>query len=92
MARMVEDGFKLKLAAASFKLSAKTAAKWVGRFRDQGVAGLADRSSGPTRLRRPTSPELILRVEVLRRERWTGFRLARATDLRGRRSALSSAG
>lgn len=80
---VVEQGFTLKLAAASFNVSAKTAAKWVRRYRLHGVAGLADRSSRPRRLHRPTSPELILRVEVLRRERWTGFRIARATGLSG---------
>jgi transposase InsO family protein len=81
-ARMVtEQGLTLKLAAASFNVSAKTAAKWVRRYREDGVAGLADRSSRPARLHRPTSPELVSRVEVLRRERWTGFRIARATGL-----------
>ena len=84
MARMVvEQGFTLKRAAARFNVSAKTAAKWVRRYREQGVAGLGDRSSRPARLYRPTSRELISRVEVLRRERWTGFRIARATGLSG---------
>jgi len=79
--RVVEQGFTLKLAAASFNVSAKTAAKWVRRFREQGVAGLSDRSSRPQRFRRPTAALLVERVEVLRRERWTGFRIARATGL-----------
>jgi transposase InsO family protein len=79
--RVVELGLTLKLAAASFNVSPKTAAKWVGRYREQGVAGLQDRSSRPRRLRQPTSPELVERVEVLRRERWSGFRIARATGL-----------
>jgi transposase len=84
MARMVvEQGFTLKLAAASFKVSAKTAAKWVRRYREHGLAGLVDRSSRPRRLYRPTSQDLVSRVEVLRRERWTGFRIARATGLSG---------
>jgi transposase InsO family protein len=82
MARMVlEQGFTLKLAAASFNVSAKTAAKWVRRYREQGVAGLADRSSRPQRLHRPTPALQVERVEVLRRERWTGFRIALATGL-----------
>ena len=82
MARMVvEQGFTLKLAAASFNVSAKTAAKWVRRYREQGVAGLADRSSRPARLRQPTPPLLVERVAVLRRERWSGFRIAGATGL-----------
>jgi transposase InsO family protein len=79
--KVLEDRFTLKLAAASFNVSAKTAAKWVRRYRDAGVGGLRDRSSRPARLRQPTSPELIARVETLRRERWTGLRIAQQTGL-----------
>ena len=79
--RVLQQGVALKLAAASFNVSEKTAAKWVQRFRAAGVAGLEDRSSRPLRLRRPTAPELVERVEVLRRERWTGARIACQTGL-----------
>jgi len=79
--RVVEQGLTLKLAAASFNVSAKTAAKWVRRYREHGVAGLGDRSSRPQRLRQPTPALQVERVEVLRRERWTGFRIAWATGL-----------
>ena len=79
--RVVRGGMTLKLAAASFNVSAKTAAKWVQRYREQGTSGLRDRSSRPHRLRQPTSPEVVGRVEALRRERWTGFRIALATGL-----------
>ena len=67
LARMVlEEGLTLKLAAASFNVSAKTAAKWVLRCREQGTAGLADRSPPPQRLRRPPAPEPV-EGKVLRR-------------------------
>ena len=79
--RVLEQGCTLKLAAASFSVSAKTAAKWVRCFREQGLAGLQDRSSRPHRLRRPTSAELVSRVEQLRRQRWTGLRIAQQTSL-----------
>ncbi len=62
-------------------VSAKTAAKWVRRYRELGVDGLRDRSSRPQRLRQPTSPEQVRQVESLRRERWTGFRIARQVGL-----------
>src|SRR2546425_12561993 len=45
------------------------------------MAGLADRNSRPHRLRHPTPPELVARVEAMRRERWTGVRIAQATGL-----------
>ena len=79
--KVVRQGVTLKLAAASFSVTEKTAGKWVRRYREQGVAGLADRSSRPHRLYRPTSSDQIERVEQLRRQRWTGYRIARTTGL-----------
>ena len=79
--KVLERGLTLKLAAASFNVSAKTAAKWVGRYREQGRAAMADRSSRPVVLYRPTSQQRVEQVEVLRRQRWTGFRIARETGL-----------
>ena len=79
--KVLHEGLSLKAAAAAFGLSRQTAAKWVRRYREQGSEGLGDRSSRPQRLRQPTSPELVARVEALRRERWTGVRIAQATGL-----------
>ena len=78
---VVEGRLSLCEAAAEHGLSRQTAAKWVGRYRELGVAGLEDRSSRPRRLRQPTSVELVTRVEVLRRERWSGHRIALQTGL-----------
>ena len=82
LCRAVEEGrLGLCEAAAEHKLSRQSAARWVRRYREQGMAGLADRSSRPHRLRQPTSAELVARVEALRRERWTGLRIAQQTGL-----------
>ena len=78
---VVEGRLSLCEAAAEHGLSRQTAAKWVGRYRELGVAGLEDRSSRPHRLRQPTSVELVARVEALRRERWSGYRIALQTGL-----------
>jgi len=78
---VVQGRLSLCEAAAEHRLSRQTAAKWVRRFKTEGMAGLADRSSRPHRLRQPTSPELAARVEAMRRERWTGVRIAQATRL-----------
>lgn len=78
---VVEEGCRLKLAAASFNVSEKTAAKWVGRYREGGRKGLPDRSSRPARLWRATAMEVAAQVVVLRRERWTGLRIAQQTGL-----------
>ena len=79
--RVLEQGLTLKLAAASFNVSPKTAAKWVRRYRDQGAAGLGDRSSRPHRCPRTTSSPLLERVLALRRLRYNGWRIGHALGL-----------
>jgi len=78
---VVEGRLGLCEAAAEHRLSRQTAAKWVRRFQTEGMAGLVDRSSRPRRLRQPVALELVARVEAMRRERWTGVRIAQATGL-----------
>ena len=78
---VLEGGLTLKQAAACFNVSARTVAKWVARYRELGTAGLSDRSSRPRRLHRPTPPERVGLVETLRRQRWTGLRIAQQTGL-----------
>jgi transposase len=50
---VLEHGVTLKLAAARFNVSAKSAAKWVRRYRELGQAGMGDRSSRPPRISAP---------------------------------------
>ena len=78
---VVEGRLSLCEAAAQYRLSRQSAAKWVRRYREQGSDGLRDRSSRPHRLRQPTSIEQVRRIETMRRERWTGVRIAQATGL-----------
>jgi transposase InsO family protein len=72
---VVEGRLSLCEAAAEHRLSRQSAAKWVRRYR------LADRSSRPHRSPRLTPPELVERVERLRRERKTGVQIAQMTGL-----------
>src|SRR6516225_881797 len=44
---VVEGGLSKAAAARQFNTTPKTVAKWVKRFRTEGVAGLRDRSSRP---------------------------------------------
>src|SRR6185437_3752550 len=44
---VVEDGWPLRRAAERFQVSHVTAARWAGRYRELGAAGMADRSSRP---------------------------------------------
>jgi transposase InsO family protein len=78
---VVEGRLGLCEAAAEHKLSRQSAAKWVRRYREGGVAALTDRSSRPQHVRKPTSAERVAEVERLRRERQTGVQIAAATGL-----------
>jgi transposase InsO family protein len=84
---VLEQGLMLKQAAALFHVSAKTAAKWVHRYREQGAAGLGDRSSRPLRCPRLTSFSLSEKVLALRRLRYNGWRIA--SELRLSRATVS---
>ena len=70
----------LKEAMAEYKLSRPTA-KWVRRYREDGLMGLRDRSSRPRRSPRQTSEDRVMEIERLRRERWTGVRIAQQLGL-----------
>jgi transposase InsO family protein len=77
MAKLVIDGgFPLKAAAAAFHVSGKTAAKWVGRYRNSATEGMKDRSSKPHRSPRKTSSSSLEKVLELRRLRRNGWQIA----------------
>ena len=62
--------------AEDFGVSERTVRKWLARYRAEGRQGLEDRSSRPHRLPTATPPAIIGRIEGLRRQRWTGIRIA----------------
>jgi transposase InsO family protein len=67
---VVEQGWTLQRAAERFQVSPTTAARWAGRYRELGPAGMADRSSRPHRSPRRTPTRLerrIIKVRVTRR-------------------------
>jgi transposase InsO family protein len=59
--RIIEEGWSVAATAESMGISRATAHKWLRRFRDEGVAGLEDRSSAPHR-----SPHALAAREVRR--------------------------
>ena len=79
--RVVAEKLTLNAAAAAFNVSAKTARKWVLRYRAHHRAGLYDHSSRPHHSPRQTPADLAAQVLVLRRQRWTGVRIAQTTGL-----------
>jgi transposase InsO family protein len=67
---IVDDGWTPGSAAKMFMVSTVTARKWAARFRAEGPAGMADRSSRPRTCPNRTSPHLsqeILRLRWRRR-------------------------
>ena len=79
--RVLEVGQSHKAVAEAYGVSEKTVHKWVQRFRMEGAAGLADRSSRPHRLRNPTPDHIAKQIESLRRQRFTGKQIAKDTGV-----------
>jgi transposase InsO family protein len=67
LARLIVDqGWTYAAAAKMFMVAAKTARKWAERYRAEGVAGMADRSSRPHHSPTKTPPHLVRRIVRLR--------------------------
>lgn len=67
---VVEQKWTLRRAAERFQVSPTTAGRWAARYREQGAAGMVDRSSRPHRSPRRTPTRLerrIIKVRVVRR-------------------------
>ena len=63
-------------AAEAAGISPRTARKWRDRFAEQGLDGLLDRSSRPSRTRATVDQVLLQRIEQLRRRRMPMRRIA----------------
>ena len=72
----IDSGESVHAAAEAVGVSRSTAYKWLGRYREEGAAGLQDRSSAPHSIPHKTPARLVRRIEALRRRRWTGRAIA----------------
>lgn len=79
--RVLEEGLSTREVALAMGVSARTAYKWVSRFKFEGEAGLQDRTSRPLRSPKRLCRSRCRRIEELRRERWTSPRIARKLKL-----------
>lgn len=79
--RVLDEGIALTEAAEAAGVSARTAGKWVRRYRAEGEIGLLDRSSTPRRIHNATSPERIEAIAALRRLRLTGAEIAELLEM-----------
>src|ERR1700754_3407452 len=82
MVRSVVDGGLSQADAADlFNTTPKTIAKWVKRFRAEGVEGLRDRSSRPHSSPSQTPPATCTAIEPFRRQRPPAKQIAAAVEV-----------
>ncbi len=63
---VVDRGWTYAAAAKMFMVAPRTAKKWADRYRDEGVAGMRDRSSRPHSSPTKTNPQVVRRIVRLR--------------------------
>ena len=67
LARLIVDhGWPPARAAERYDVSWRTASKWAARYRDEGAAGMLDRSSAPHRQAGSTPTAMVRRIVSLR--------------------------
>ena len=76
--RVRKAGWRVIDAAAATGVSKRTAYNWLARWRAGGETALQDRSSAPVRSPNRLAAETLAAIERLRRQRWSGPRIARA--------------
>ena len=74
--RVLDQGWTLRAAAEAAGVSVRCARKWVGRYRVEGEAGLADRSSAPRRVANRTPADRVAAIVALRQLRMTAAEIA----------------
>ena len=68
-------------AAEAAGVTERTVYRWLARFREQGSAGLLDRSSAPRRIPRKTSAARVAAICELRRLRLTAVEIAERVQM-----------
>jgi transposase InsO family protein len=79
--RVLEEKVALTEAAEAAGVPARTAGKWVRRYREEGEAGLLDRSSAPKHVHNATPAERVEAIAALRRARLTGPEIAETLEM-----------
>jgi transposase InsO family protein len=79
--RVTGQGWTVEAAAQALGISRRTGYKWLSRHRQEGAAGLRDRSSRPRRIANATPLEWEELVVGLRHLRMTGPTIARQLKL-----------
>lgn len=74
--RVLVHGLRVREAAQAAGVSARTAYKWLHRFREEGQAGLFDRRSRPSNCPHATPDHIVDQVLTYRRQRRTYRQIA----------------
>ncbi len=77
----IESGWSVLEAAEAAGITARTARRWLARWRAEGAPGLIDRSSAPKRIPHKTPPERVAQIIRLRRLRMTAAQIAMALQM-----------
>jgi transposase InsO family protein len=75
------EGWSRREAAEALGLSVRTVAKWLRRYREEGLPGLRDRTSRPRSSPTATSEILRRRVLELRQRHLTGLEISQTVGL-----------
>jgi transposase InsO family protein len=79
--RVEREGWSVAAAAAAAGVSERTVWRWLKRYREEGAAGLCDRSSRPLRSPARLAAAKVDALEKLRRLRMTAAQIAEALGL-----------
>lgn len=79
--RMVEQQLRPEEAAHAAGVSVRTAYKWLKRFREEGLAGLRNRSSRPSHCPHATSAQTRQQLIEMRKERRTYRQISQASGV-----------
>jgi transposase InsO family protein len=79
--RVREQGWTLARAADAAGVSVRTVSKYLRRYREEGEAGLLDRSSAPSSVPHRTAEERVAVIAALRRLRMTGAEIAELLEM-----------
>lgn len=77
----IQAGRGRECVAAELGISVRTVSKWLARYRAEGQAGLADRSSAPHRRPTKTTGRRVEAIRSLRRARFTGPEIAELLNM-----------
>lgn len=76
-----QEGSNIRELCRRYRISSRTAYKWLKRYEQEGEAGLQDRSKRPKRIAHQTNPEMEVRVLAIRKETgWGGRKIARLLE------------